>query len=219
MVRVSYRACCAANCTVTDIRVYAGLINQSVSNHAYYKSGEYYINPTYVANKWFPYDLALIRLNTSIPLDGTSGLTGINAICLPEENVTNLVEEYALLNGFGVDNDNGTGSGVQRVGWTKIMKGNPDDSHGQNTMLYTKRVPFPTGSVANVTNVAEEYALLNGFGRDNDNGTGSGIQRVGWTKITKGNLDDSPGQNTVLYWRRVPFPTGTASCIRLPHYK
>ncbi|CAG2118642.1 unnamed protein product, partial [Medioppia subpectinata] len=138
---------CAANCTVTDIRVYAGLINQSVSNHAYNTGGEYYINPDYAANKWFPYDLALIRLNTSIPLDGTSGLTGINAICLPEENVTNVAEEYALLNGFGTDNDNGTGSGIQRVGWTKILKGNPDDSRGQNTMLYTKRVPFPTGTV------------------------------------------------------------------------
>ncbi|CAG2102228.1 unnamed protein product [Medioppia subpectinata] len=137
---------CGANCKVNDIRVYPGLINQSISSHAYYTCGKYFVNPTYEQKGWAGYDLALIRLNTGIPLDGTSGLTGINAICLPEENVTNLNEEYALLNGFGADNENGTGSGIQRMGWTKIMKGYADDSMGQNCILKYKRIPFPSGT-------------------------------------------------------------------------
>ncbi|CAG2111176.1 unnamed protein product, partial [Medioppia subpectinata] len=141
-----------ANCTVTDIRVYAGLIDQSITNLKYYTGGKYYINPDYAANKWFAYDLALIRLDTSIPLDGTSGRTGINAICLPEENVTNIAEEYALLNGFGHNTDDGWGKGVQRVGWTKIMKSNPNNSHGESVKLFFKRTPYPTGTAGCTTN-------------------------------------------------------------------
>ncbi|CAG2120563.1 unnamed protein product, partial [Medioppia subpectinata] len=171
---------CAANCTVTDIRVYAGLINQGISNLKYYTGSEYYINPTYVANKWFAYDLALIRLNTNILLDGASGLTGINAICLPEENVTNVAEEYALLNGFGHNTDDGWGKGVQRVGWTKIMKGNPNNSHGESVKLFFKRTPYPTGT-AGCTYV-NGVAVLIGIYR----GTNTGNACMGLAPKSKG---------------------------------
>ncbi|CAG2108839.1 unnamed protein product [Medioppia subpectinata] len=100
---------CGQNCPVTDIRVYPGLINQSISNHPYYTGGQYFIHPVYELNRWRPWDLALIRLNTALPLDGTSGKTGINAICLPEEMALNVDEEYALLNGFGANKKDGTG--------------------------------------------------------------------------------------------------------------
>ncbi|CAG2105379.1 unnamed protein product [Medioppia subpectinata] len=139
---------CGPKCKATNIRVYPGLTNQSYTNHTYYTGGQYFIYPEYERNQYIPWDLALIRLNTAIPLDGTSGSSGINAICLPEEMALNAGEEYALLNGFGTDNSNGTGSGIQRIGWTKIMKSkyDPNNTFQRNYVLYAKRIPFPSGS-------------------------------------------------------------------------
>ncbi|CAG2101506.1 unnamed protein product [Medioppia subpectinata] len=151
---------CGANCPVTDIRVYPGLTNQSIANHPYYTVSQYFIHPDYPLNRWDTYDLGLIRLNTDIPLDGTSGSTGINAICLPEEMATNWDEEYALMVGFGYDNENGTGSGVHRLGWTKIMKSgtDPNNTLQINYVMSFKRIPFPSGaSVCNVENSGQHF--------------------------------------------------------------
>ncbi|CAG2115286.1 unnamed protein product, partial [Medioppia subpectinata] len=137
---------CGANCAVTDIRVYPGLTNQSYTNHPYYTGGQYFITPEYERNEWQNYDLGLIRLNTAIPLDGTSFSSGINAICLPEEMAVNEKEEYAQLVGFGDDNENGTGSGILRTGYAKIMKAYNSSSRGENHALFALRVPFPSGS-------------------------------------------------------------------------
>ncbi|CAG2117905.1 unnamed protein product, partial [Medioppia subpectinata] len=139
---------CGPNCTMTDIRVYPGLTNQSIANYTYYTGGQYFITPEYALNQWQPFDLGLIRLNTAIPLDGTSGVTGINAICLPEEWVVNEDKEYVILNGFGAADDNGTGSGVQRIGFARIERARNDPNHTlqRNAALYARRIPFPSGS-------------------------------------------------------------------------
>ncbi|CAG2106357.1 unnamed protein product [Medioppia subpectinata] len=133
---------CGTNCTATDIRVYPGLTNQKTANHTYYTGGQYFITPEYESNQWQPFDLGLIRLNTAIPLDGTSGVTGINAICLPEEWAANQNEEYVQLVGFG--KDNGTRSGTLRSGYAKMMTAHRDQI--QNTALSMQRIPFPSGS-------------------------------------------------------------------------
>ncbi|CAG2114818.1 unnamed protein product [Medioppia subpectinata] len=108
----------------------------------------YFITPEYERNQWRPFDLGLIRLNTAIPLDGTSGVTGINAICLPEEWLVNEEKEYVILNGFGFADNNGMGSGVQRIGFARIEKAyiDPNNTLQRNAALYARRIPFPTGS-------------------------------------------------------------------------
>ncbi|CAG2114363.1 unnamed protein product [Medioppia subpectinata] len=133
---------CYVNCAAPDFRVYPGLTNQSYTNQTYYTGGQYFIHPEWERNQHRPYDLGLLRLNTAIPLDGTSGSSGINSICLPEEMIANKEEEYVQLVGFGVDSDNRTGFGILRTGFTTIQKA----SGGQNDAIRAFRVPFPTGT-------------------------------------------------------------------------
>ncbi|CAG2106498.1 unnamed protein product, partial [Medioppia subpectinata] len=137
---------CGANCAVTDIRVYPGLTIQSFTSHPYYTGGQYFMTSEFESNQLKSYDLALIRLNTAIPLDGTTGSSGINSICLPEEMAVNEGEEYVQLVGFGDDNDNGTGAGIQRIGFAKLMKAVADNTFGQNYGFAAQRIPFPSGS-------------------------------------------------------------------------
>ncbi|CAG2114146.1 unnamed protein product [Medioppia subpectinata] len=137
---------CYVNCAAPDFRVYPGLTNQIYTNHTYYTGGQYFIHPEYERTQWKPYDLGLIRLNTAIPLDGTSGSSGINSICLPEEMAVNKREEYVQLVGFGVDSDNRTGFGILRTGFARIRKAFADNTGGQNDAMHAYRVPFPNGT-------------------------------------------------------------------------
>ncbi|CAG2115945.1 unnamed protein product [Medioppia subpectinata] len=137
---------CGANCAVTDIRVYPGLTNQSYTNHPFYTGGQYFVTPEHELKLGPAYDLGLIRLNTAIPLDGTTGSSGINSICLPEKMAVNEREEYVQLVGFGVENNSGTGWGIQRIGFAKITKAYADNSGDRNYALFARRVLFPSGS-------------------------------------------------------------------------
>ncbi|CAG2105396.1 unnamed protein product [Medioppia subpectinata] len=190
---------CGPNCPVTDIRVYPGLINQSIATHPYYTGGQYFIRPEWKQNRKSSWDLALIRLNTALPLDGTSGKTGINAICLPQKMALNDNEEYALLNGFGNDNNNGTGFGIQRMGWTKIMKATYTDiyiSVLDDYALYAKRIPSLSGSAPCSGDSGSPYVqYVNGLAVVI--GIQSGIFRV--------LGEDCPDVDSPLYAARVSY--------------
>ncbi|CAG2102846.1 unnamed protein product [Medioppia subpectinata] len=130
---------CGVNCTSNDIRVYLGLRNQRYTNHTYYTSGQYFIHPMYESYQWKPFDLGLIRVDTDIPLDGTFGLTGSNAICLPNKMAINKNTEYAQLVGHGIGNNTG-------LGLITIQKAHDNDAPGLNYVIKGRRIPYNLGS-------------------------------------------------------------------------
>ncbi|CAG2102845.1 unnamed protein product [Medioppia subpectinata] len=129
---------CGPNCTATDIRVYPGLRNQRYTNHTYYTGVQYFIHPNYESYQWTQFDLGLTRVDTDIPLDGTSSLTGINAICLPNKMAINKKSEYAHLVGHGVDNNTG-------LSLITIQKAYANNTIDRNYAIIGRRIPYNLG--------------------------------------------------------------------------
>ncbi|XP_054155901.1 chymotrypsin-like elastase family member 2A [Oppia nitens] len=81
---------------------------------------------------WIYFDIALLKLNSHIPITRTAGYYTVNGICLPEINIVNIDDELALVAGFGYIDRGVSNPGPLRTGWLKLMKtfGNITDIFG-----------------------------------------------------------------------------------------
>ncbi|XP_054158388.1 plasminogen-like [Oppia nitens] len=103
----------------------------------------------YGVNQWFRHplytdklkkylDIALLKLDSHIPITHTAGYYTVNSICLTDKNIVNIDDELALFAGFGYIDRGVSNPGPLRTGWLKLMKtfGNITDIFGARIIAF-----------------------------------------------------------------------------------
>ena len=78
-------------------------------------------------------DIALIKLNKSIPLKSKGPYTNLNGVCLPTEDTIPGVNQYAVMSGWGLTEEQVNNEGALQMGWT-IISGTQE--HGKLIKIY-----------------------------------------------------------------------------------
>ena len=105
----------------------------------------------------FRYDVALIELQNPINWAKVGNYRLVNGICLPKENISNSDEEYAIISGFGVIDNNRTERDELQMGWTKMSAAEQSESVN---VIENKIVPFPNGTATCMVSEILVSALL-----------------------------------------------------------
>ncbi|CAG2111394.1 unnamed protein product [Medioppia subpectinata] len=81
--------------------------------HPEYKPAEWEVKP----------DIALIRVNTSIPFTDRLAITNV---CLPARGLVNTGSEYAVTTGWGVTGEGRLSPRIRQMGWVRIVATDPN---------------------------------------------------------------------------------------------
>ncbi|XP_054155899.1 ovochymase-like [Oppia nitens] len=112
----------AAHCIHSGHTLTVRTVQDSNDKSHIYGVNQWFRHPLYTDKLKDYFDIALLKLDSNIPITHTAGYYTVNGICLPEKNIVNIDDELGLVAGFGYIDQGVSNPGPLRTGWLKLMK-------------------------------------------------------------------------------------------------